>query len=238
MLLAGTAQAAVRCTYDPATKIVLVAMSAEGDSATIARTPEGAITVNGTPCGEATVTNTETVNVEGGDQGTGESATIDINNGGFPGIKFNVTAFFELGVLTIEGTPGKDVISVGRGPLVGGIEKGGVDLDGDLTADVTFCLFPEECDTTGYFDSGIQSIIVNGHGGDDVLTGRVGERSTSCRDRSSTSSSPSTAARAATFSTSRIPRRSWRPTSCPVTPPAPTSCGTWRTSSAPASATT
>jgi hypothetical protein len=90
--LSGTAQAAVRCTYDAATKIVLVTMSAEGDSATIARQPDGAITVNGTPCGEATVTNTETINVEGGDQGTGERVTIDIANGGFPGVKFNITS--------------------------------------------------------------------------------------------------------------------------------------------------
>ena len=114
------------------------------------------------------------MSVDGGDQGTAETAIIDINNGGFPGIKFNVMAFFELGTLIIEGTPGKDVISVGRGPLVGAIEKGGVDLDGDLTADVSFCLEPASCDTTGYIDSGIQSVVVNGHGGDDVLTAAGG----------------------------------------------------------------
>ncbi|HKY76091.1 MAG TPA: hypothetical protein VJS45_08130, partial [Acidimicrobiia bacterium] len=174
VLLSGTAQAAVRCTYDPASKIALVVMTAEGDAATIARQPDGVIIVNGTPCGEATVANTTLINVEGGDLGTGERVTIDLANGGFPNVKFQITAFFELGVLTIEGTPKDDTISVGRGPLVNGVEKGGVDLDGDLKADITFCLFPEDCDTTGLFDSGITSIIVNGKEGNDRLTGAGG----------------------------------------------------------------
>ncbi len=145
VVLSGTANAAVRCSYNADTRTVLVLLTAEGDSATIARQPDGVITVNGTACGAATVTNTGTVNVDAGDQGTGESATIDLANGGFPGLKFNITGFFELGRLTIDGTAGKDVISAGRGPLVGGVEKGGVDLDGDLKADVTFCLFRGTC---------------------------------------------------------------------------------------------
>ncbi|HYH51071.1 MAG TPA: hypothetical protein VEG38_16105, partial [Acidimicrobiia bacterium] len=150
--LGGTSYAAVTCTYNETSRIATVVLDEEGDVAEVARTPEGAITVNDEPCGAATVDNTDTVTVDGGDLGTAETAIIDINNGGFPGVQFNITAFFELGTLIIEGTPGKDEISVGRGPIVGAIEKAGVDLDGDLEADVSFCLEPAACEETGYID--------------------------------------------------------------------------------------
>src|SRR3712207_4993224 len=92
----GTAQA-VDCEYDPDTREVFVTFTDEGETATIGRQPNGAITVNGTPCGGATVKNTDTINVDGGELGMGETVTVDLANGGFPKTDFNITGFLELG---------------------------------------------------------------------------------------------------------------------------------------------
>jgi len=59
------------------------------------RQSDGTITVNGAVCGEATMSNTATVNVEGGDLGTGESVTIDIANGASPATAARVAAKIE-----------------------------------------------------------------------------------------------------------------------------------------------
>ncbi|HEV8627921.1 MAG TPA: calcium-binding protein [Acidimicrobiia bacterium] len=172
--LAGTASAAVSCRYDAKNKTVVITYGQAGDSATISRS--GAkITVTDKACGNATVHNTRKVNVDGGGLGGGESLTIDLSNGPFSNIAFNVTNFSEAGSLTVEGSKGDDVITSGRGPLLPpNVEKGGIDLDGDLKADIVFCGTVDDCDTTGLLASGVKSIVINGNEGNDRLSAAGG----------------------------------------------------------------
>ena len=172
--LSGTASAAVSCEYNGADKTVLVTFDTEGDTATIAR-KKGKITVDDTACGKATVGNTDEINVDGGGLGTGETLTIELGRDGFGDVDFNVTNFGDAGQVIVEGSDGPDIITAGRGPLIlPNIEKGGVDLDGDLDADLLFCGTVDDCDTTGFADSGVTSITVKGNDGDDRLSAAGG----------------------------------------------------------------
>jgi Ca2+-binding RTX toxin-like protein len=172
--LAGTANAAVSCRYDAKDKTVAITFGQAGDSAIISR--KGAkITVADEPCGKATVNNTKKVTVDGGALGGNESLTIDLSEGPFPGILFEVGNFSQVGTVTVDGSEGDDVITSGRGPLLPtNVEKGGIDLDGDLQADVVFCGTLDACETTGLVDSGVERIVINGNEGQDLLSAAGG----------------------------------------------------------------
>jgi Ca2+-binding RTX toxin-like protein len=123
--LGGVAQAAVTCSYDAglhAVNIDLGPSSTNGDAA-ILRGAGSQIQVNGSNCGAATVTNTDTINVTG--TNNNHVVTINLSGGQFaPGftteatadseIEFNVTiAGTGTHQLVVQGGAGNDVVRLG-----------------------------------------------------------------------------------------------------------------------------
>ena len=151
------AQAAT-CTYDAATLTVTVSVG-NGESATIARSGD-LITLDGIPCGAATVQTTDTIVVGG--TGNPTEFAIDLSGGPFePGatpetdggaseIEFTVNLTGGTPTLRIAGGPGTDRIVLGTG----GINLNGAEANGD--ADVSI--------------SGSPAIVLSGGDGDDVLS--------------------------------------------------------------------
>jgi Ca2+-binding RTX toxin-like protein len=121
-LAAPVALAQATCAFNAGTATVQVTLAA-GAAATISRVGD-AIAVDGTPCGAATVTNTDTVQVTG--SGSEDDLTIDLSGGPFaPGksaegdggeaeIEFAVDLSGG-GVLTIAGSSGADALTLGSG---------------------------------------------------------------------------------------------------------------------------
>jgi Ca2+-binding RTX toxin-like protein len=148
----------VTCTQGVGT--IVITIDDAGGPDTLARTAGGAITGNGAPlpgpCSSATVTNTDSITVNGG--AGGESLTLDLGNGGFvDAFGDEVDIALALGggadTLTITGTASADNVRFGS--------DNSVNLTGDADADLT------GADTA-------ESITVNAGDGDDTVSGAGG----------------------------------------------------------------
>jgi Ca2+-binding RTX toxin-like protein len=159
-LVPSTAGAAT-CTYNSAT--VLVSL---GSGTTTLSASSGNIMADGSGCGGATVTNTDTIDVSA----SGGTLVIDLSGGPFaPGQKaessgaseIEFTANLDGGTLRINGSDGADTIAAG---------SNGVNLNGEENAD--------DVDVTL---TSVSSMVENGGNGNDRLTwdGRGGAGSIS-----------------------------------------------------------
>jgi len=127
----------VNCTYDSGTATVSATLTGEGANAALARAGD-AITLGGSPCGSATVTNTDTIHVAGGSDS--QTLAVDLGGGAFePGQTAEDTGVSEIEIavdlgsqadtLVIKGTSGNDSIRLG---------SAGANLNGDDDADLTY----------------------------------------------------------------------------------------------------
>lgn len=148
------------CTFDPAQGVATVTIST-GGSATLT-VSGGAIALDSTACGDATVSNTDTIAISA-PSGSNESLTIDQSGGAFtPGATAEGAGVSEIEIvtalgdssdtITVLGTSGNDSIQVGQS---------GIALDSDGDTDVTFSPTPA-------------AIEVRGQGGVNTLTGSGG----------------------------------------------------------------
>ncbi len=156
-MLAGGTASAVTCTFDPNTGTVGIGV-ADGETAEISRA-DAAITLNGTACDVATITNTDTIHVEA--VGTPLEISIDLSNGDFapgltpdpgdsPEIEFTMNLPAGTPTLRVVGGAGDDHIAYGTG----GINLNAAEDPGD--ADVTF--------------TGTPAVVLEGNAGDDLLS--------------------------------------------------------------------
>jgi Ca2+-binding RTX toxin-like protein len=151
-----------QCVYNAATKTVTADIASGGTAILVAVGGEirfGAAPVN---CGAATVTNTDTIVVNGA-AATAEHLTIDLSGGLFaPGATPEATGASEIEIslllgsaadlVTISGGTGNDRVAVGAS---------GIAFTTDADADLTMSPLPA-------------LVEVLGLGGDDTLTGRGG----------------------------------------------------------------
>lgn len=156
--LAAPAGGAPTCTYDAATLTVTVDVG-NGEVATISRAG-AAITLDGLPCGVATVQTTDTIVVNG--MGMPAEVAIDLTGGPFePGattetdggtseIEFSVNLPSGAPTLRIVGSAGPDHVVIGSG----GVNLNADEANGD--ADVTI--------------TGGPAVVVAGGAGDDVIS--------------------------------------------------------------------
>src|SRR4051812_47481028 len=148
---ATPAAAAVTCTYDSGSRTATIAMGA-GGSVKVALNGT-ALDVNGAQCQTATVTNTDTVVVNGS---TGsESVTLDLGGGAFTNGNGDIAFTLAMGTngpagdsFTIEGAAGADNIVFGAN---------GIDLTNDASADVA--------------PGGVENFTVHGGTGADKVSG-------------------------------------------------------------------
>ena len=145
----------VTCTQGVGT--IVITIDDAGGPDTLARTAGGAITGNGAPlpgaCSTATVTNTDSIAVNGG--ATDEDVILDLGNGGVvdaSGDEVDIAVALGGGAdtLTITGTASADNIRFGS--------DNSVNLTGDADADLT------GADTA-------ETITVNAGDGDDTVSG-------------------------------------------------------------------
>jgi Ca2+-binding RTX toxin-like protein len=148
----------VTCTQGVGT--IVITIDDAGGPDTLARTGAGAITGNGAPfpgaCATATVTNTDSIAVNGG--ATDEDLILDLGNGGFvdsTGEEVDIALALGGGAdtLTIAGTASADNVRFGS--------DNSVNLTGDADADLT------GADTA-------ETITVNAGDGDDSVSGAGG----------------------------------------------------------------
>lgn len=122
-LTAPSAVAQATCSFDLVTGTVEVTLVGSA-AATISRQGD-AIAVDGTPCGAATVANTDTVDVAGSGVGQEDDLTIDLSGGAFapgkegdegdggdPEIEFTIDLPGG-GVVRVVGTAGADALTLG-----------------------------------------------------------------------------------------------------------------------------
>ena len=149
--LPSTASSAPECSYQSASRTIDVGLS-NGDGTTrIEVASDGRIRVGPSKCGAASVTNTDTINVEGTDGP--DHVDISLRDGPFTGIVFHLALAGGRDQLRVFGTVGNDRMIVGAA---------GLDLDA-LThpgPDVTL--------------GGVESVLLNGLAGKDVLSGQGG----------------------------------------------------------------
>ncbi|MGH2591687.1 MAG: hypothetical protein ACRDGW_12960, partial [Actinomycetota bacterium] len=148
---------AATCAYDPVTLSATVTVG-NGESATIVRVGS-AITLDGVPCGTATVTTTDTIVVN--TTGIPVQIGIDLSGGPFePGataesdasseIEFTLDLPAGMPILAITGSTGSDHLVVGTG----GINLNAGETNGDADVLIT----------------GNPAIVLSGGDGDDVLS--------------------------------------------------------------------
>ena len=157
LLVASPASAAVTCVFDEPTGTVTITL-ANGDVARVVRAGD-AITIDGTPCGAATVSSTDTIDVSS--TGTAAEVRIDLSGGPFaPGETPETdTAGSEIEWLvnllagsTLRIVGGSDIDRV----VVG---ADGINLNaGETTGDVDVVV------------TGAPTIILDGQAGADVLS--------------------------------------------------------------------
>ncbi len=156
-LAAVPASASIVSCVQGASNAIVISIDNVGGPDTLARTAGGAITGNGAPlpgaCATATITNTDSVAVNGG--ATDEDLILDLGNGGFVDATGDeVDMALALGggadTLTITGTASADNVRFGS--------DNSVNLTGDADADLT------GADTA-------ETITVNAGDGDDTVSG-------------------------------------------------------------------
>jgi Ca2+-binding RTX toxin-like protein len=151
-----------QCSYNESTKTVTASIASGGAATLVA--VGGEIRFGGAPvnCGTATVTNTDSI-VVNGVAGSSERLTIDLSGGPFaPGATAEGTGVSEVEIslllgdaadlVTVSGSTGSDTVTVGAG---------GIAFTADGDADVTVSPLPA-------------TIELLGLGGDDTLNGRGG----------------------------------------------------------------
>ena len=145
------AESAPECNYNSSSRTVEIDLSAGDPSTRIEVASDGRLRVGVSKCGAATVTNTDIVNV----LGTGGPDTFDISlrDGLFTGIVFRVNLAGGRDLLRVFGTTGPDRITVGTA---------GIDLDPATHRGRDIKL------------SNVESILINGLAGKDVLSGQGG----------------------------------------------------------------
>jgi Ca2+-binding RTX toxin-like protein len=156
-LAAVPASASIVTCVQGAGNAIVISIDNVGGPDTLARTAGGAITGNGAPlpgaCSTATVTNTDSIAVNGGV--TDDNVILDIGNGGFvdaTGDEVDIAVALGGGAdtLTITGTASADSVRFGS--------DNSVNLTGDADADLT------GVDTA-------ETITVNAGNGDDSVSG-------------------------------------------------------------------
>jgi Ca2+-binding RTX toxin-like protein len=154
---------AASCTFDSSTATVSVSVGSETTTLSVS---SGNLLADGSQCGTATVTNTDTIDVSA----TGGTLVIDLSGGPFaPGQKAEASGQSEIeftgnlgsGILRIDGSPGADTIAAGTDGVNLNAEENADDVDVTLTT--------------------VASMVVNGGSGNDRLTwdGREGTGSIS-----------------------------------------------------------
>lgn len=187
VLVATPASGAPTCAFDQPTATLTIVVG-NGESAAIARSGE-AITLDGAACGAASVTNTDTVNVDGS-AGTPTQVSIDVSAGGFapgpapeaepnPEIEFNLNLPSGSPTVLVIGGTGADHLVLGTG----GINLNAAETTGD--ADVSIVGLPlvrldgndgnDELSVAGGHGTGTPATgSLNGGTGDDLLVGGLG----------------------------------------------------------------
>ncbi len=188
--LAAPAGAAAVCTFDPTTGIITVTLAAS-ETATISRVTDS-IALDGVPCGVATVTTTETIQVTG--TGPGDEVTIDLSGGAFaPGktaeadggdseIEFVVDlgSGTPIGKVHLLGSAGSDAITIGDGGVNLNAAEAVGDADVTFTNPVTLDAEGGSGDDTlsaaggGATGAALAGVILHGGDGNDVLSGAAG----------------------------------------------------------------
>lgn len=161
VLIVSPARAVVVCTFDDPTATVTITLD-NGDVARVVRSGD-AITVDGTPCDLATVTNTDTIDVSS--TGTAAEVVIDLSGGPFaPGETAETDAAdseIEWLVDLLAGSTLRIVGSDQPDDVVVGAD--GINLNADeATGDVDVVI------------SGAPSIVIEGKDGNDVLSNAGG----------------------------------------------------------------
>src|SRR3712207_2507074 len=161
VLVATPARAVVVCAFDDATGTVTITLD-NGDVARVVRSGE-AITVDGTPCDTATVTNTDTIDVSS--TGTAAEVRIDLSGGPFaPGETAETDAADSEIEWLVSLLAGSTLRVIGSGQadhVVVGAD--GVNLNAD--------------ETTGDVDvviTGAPTIVLEGGDGADILSNAGG----------------------------------------------------------------
>lgn len=187
LALAVPAVAVPSCTYDAATLTAAVTADA-GDSPTIGRTGD-AITLDGTACGAATVSTTDTVTVT--TLGVPASITLDLGGGGFvPGstvetdgdseIEFTVNVSSGSPILRVAGTTGGDNVVLGTDGLNLNAAEASGDVDVAIVGSPAMVLEggdgADVLSVGGGAGTGAPGRVgtLLGQAGDDLLLGGVG----------------------------------------------------------------
>lgn len=145
------AQSAATCVFDAGTATVTVTV--DGVKASLlAVKASGQIRLDGVPCGGATVSNIDTIQVNGG----GLDDRVSLAGSFVPGLTAEATGSSEIEIAFALGA-GTDQVTVnlGNGNNRLTFTSGGIDVGNDLDEDIT---------TTG-----IESVRVDGGGGNDVI---------------------------------------------------------------------
>jgi Ca2+-binding RTX toxin-like protein len=161
LLVATPARAVIVCTYDGTTKKVTITLD-NGDVARVA-VQGAAITVGGSPCDAATVSNTDTIDVTSA--GTAAALEIDLSGGAFaPGATAETDAAdseVEWLVSLLAGSTLRVVGASDRDNVVAGAN--GINLNaGETTGDVDVVI------------TGAPTIVLDGQAGDDRLSNAGG----------------------------------------------------------------
>jgi Ca2+-binding RTX toxin-like protein len=175
------------CTYDPATKAVSISYSGpfQTDVDNEVKVSGGQITFEGTPCSDATVSNTDTINATG--TGGEDDFFVDIGGGLFaPGFTDEGDGTSEIEI-HVNGAGGdRDLVGADGGALSDFLVLGsdGFNLNADSDADVLFSetefvgLFGFEGNDTltsrGGFGTGgpVRAVLFGFQGNDRLLSGR------------------------------------------------------------------
>ncbi len=161
--LTAPAAVAATCGFDAGTATVTVQVG-DGESSLLARSGD-AITLDGSPCDTATVSNTDAIVVNA--TGTPASISIDLGGGDFaPGLSAESdggSSEIEFTINLPAGTPTLGVIG-GEGDDTVVVEAGGINLNA-----------AEPVEDADVLINGQAAIVLEGNGGSDLLSGGEGD---------------------------------------------------------------
>jgi Ca2+-binding RTX toxin-like protein len=162
-LTPASARAAATCSFDPATATVTV--NVDGATANLrAVKVSGQIRLNGTGCGAATVSNTDTIQVNG----TAAIDTVTLTGSFTPGLTLEADGASEIEMsFALGGSLDVVTVNLGNGNNRLTMTASGIDVGGDLDEDIRTV--------------GIDTLVIDGQGGNDIIdasayaaaTGRV-----------------------------------------------------------------
>jgi len=182
----GAAHASTLCSYNVISHDVTVTMTAGGDGAAVSRSGSS-IDMNGTPCGLATIANTDQI-LWDDQSGSGTTATVDLSGGQFgPNVYFTYDAGVGTDTFNVWGGAQYDRIRIGSDGLDGrvnldaaNVPNATVDLQSVEIADLNGGGGSDVLDAGSHFDTGGQpfggDLYMEGAAGDDSLTGGSGNQ--------------------------------------------------------------